>query len=408
MAKGASKLEHYLKQIQDVQEERAFLRLDESIPVLYGFPNKKKIDYRQSSTVNISSGGIAIKVMDAPATVRKRLYNKNEEIHIKVEIPDGDEMVDFLGRIQWATSLDEAQEKDLIGIRFQESRGGARTALMAYALRVKRKKQLVKFSAIGLVFLLLATGIWAVNAQISQEKAENNLEISEKEKQRLKDDIVQLDQRKIELQGELNKNIEVINSQTLLLKQKEDIVQQIEEKIGQKDELLKAKEEAVMQKEVIIKGKENIIAQKEQIITDREKSIKEQEKAIKKTNEEIEKQKKALVEAQRKVKKITSVKAQIENRTFSYMVSAKSEKLYITNKADTYILGTESYGKAREAMKDENYEEAVYFFNQAIKKHPKSAVGYSGLTRALYKGGRKKDSKRTFQKYLSLISESIQ
>lgn len=221
-------LEDYLKRHINIDDARRYLRLPSKIPVLYAFSDKEKkkdMEFRQCHTTNISQGGLAIEVIDAPILIQKKLLRFNKDIFLKIDIPKKEQLIEFTGKIQWYDILQKQMpNRYLIGIKFNNINPDNKIDILSYSLKLIRKKKIARFVVISLCLCVILTGVWAIRANLSKKEVKEKLIVSEDAQRKLRKEVAKLIYRREELERELKKNNNKIIRQNKLLKQLKKII----------------------------------------------------------------------------------------------------------------------------------------------------------------------------------------
>jgi hypothetical protein len=381
-------LEQLLKKAHDLRGRRGYTRIQSLIPIVFGFPlkrSKKSPTFFQANTINISSNGLIMELISPSDDITKKLNTKNQKIILKIEIPERARLIRVEGTVSRVQpEKGENHIKYLAAIRFDKIELDERIMLIAYALRLSRKRTILKAGIILLALGILTTTVWAVQSQHAESSAADKLQYSEKLRLALKKNIDEL--------AIIKKGLE------------EDLVEN-EQKLEEQKSFLSEKEEEILNKEKDIIKKQNQFAEMESTVKEKEVELeKKQEKLL-----EIEvKWENASHDLDQLTNLALKKKAQLqvlENKMYKYMVNAKVEQILLKNSADIKVLMDPNYKKAKQAYDKQSYDKAAGYFKKIAKKHPKSSLGYSGLTRALYKANRETESKQAFQEFLKFLEE---
>lgn len=230
-------IEKYLKKSTDIRGKRKYERLPVSIPIVYSFYDPKKKgtpDFRQCSTVDVSSGGVAIEVLNPPEATAKYLNKANQKIIVSVELPKTDDLVEFTGIIKWVkTEKIKNNVRVLAGIEFVEADLEKSLTILSYALSIKRKQKAVKTAVAALAVLLLGVSVWGSQTLLSKKEVEKKLDVSETARENLKKEVSALADKKIEMDALLKANAEKLDLQS------KDLVRQLEELKKSREEMEK-------------------------------------------------------------------------------------------------------------------------------------------------------------------------
>lgn len=120
-------------------ERRAYVRLEESLPVrlkVAGNPSSKTFT---ATTKNISQGGICLEIQKTQETLLEALSAVNHQIGIDLNtlIPQRNPAASksshwVSGRVDWTCELDEAQQTLLVGLEFKDLTEEARKRIREY------------------------------------------------------------------------------------------------------------------------------------------------------------------------------------------------------------------------------------------------------------------------------------
>lgn len=362
-------LEEYIKKSTDLIGKRKYRRLPTNVPVLYAFTKEeeKKEDFKQAITTDISAGGLGIEIINPPDIIGNKFLLKDKRIIMEIDIPSEEEMIKFTGIIRWKRVVESKKKiKHLIGIEYEKIDPDDKVSILSYALKVNRRKKMVKLSIIALSILIIASTSWGALTQISKNQVEKELKVSEDARSILEKDIQKLIKTKADLDKQVEENTQRIKEKEDLLTKKENQVKNIVITLNEKEKDLK-----------LIKVK-----------------LDEQVVEIAKTNDKLSTMKK--------------LSAQLEERIYVYIVSSDQESVFLTSKSNTAIFDNENYKKALTAMKNNKCTDAVKYYRSAIDSFPDSPIGYSGLTRAYNCLGNYTKSKEAFQGYLKLQQKELE
>ena len=144
--------------------EPKYDRLPVNIPVSYAFPvprKKGEPEFKKSHSIDISSNGIAILIVDIDDDTDKKLSHSGQKILTRFEIPNRSIPVELSGTIKWVkTEKIKTSFQVITGIEFDESDYDKRLVLLSFALSMHRKQKIIRISTIILSVLLLCTAIW--------------------------------------------------------------------------------------------------------------------------------------------------------------------------------------------------------------------------------------------------------
>ncbi|MBN1897311.1 MAG: PilZ domain-containing protein [Spirochaetes bacterium] len=218
------KWEHYLKVQAAKGEARKYMRLPAAIPVLYSFSEFRKdtFDFYQSHTLNISSGGIAIDIIEAPLALQQKLLKLKQFLQLKIDIPGKRDLIEFTGKIQWFRKIDRLHYR--IGVSFFKIINNDKIDILSYSLRQIRKKFFFKASLIILILGLFLTGLWGLGSYQTKEKVKKKLIISEAARHDLVNQIEQLIKKRDTIKTQVDKNQSLISEQNYMIKKLKDIV----------------------------------------------------------------------------------------------------------------------------------------------------------------------------------------
>ena len=354
------KLEDFLVESNDSTGARKFLRLQTNIPVLYHLEKGKDSggQFRQCNSVDISAGGIAIEVFDIPRTVREKLLKHGTVARLRVDLPSSSGLVEFTAKVRWSKTIEQpGVTHDIIGFNFHEIHNNDRISIISYAVALNRRRIVRKYIITTALVLLALSSTWGLFNYFGRKKVARNLEVSEKNREILKGEVEALGEKKEMLASEL------IEATASLEKQKKELT-------GQNEALL------ILQAKLQEKATELAALE-----TGLQQNLKRSEKL------------KAILES-------------FEDRLYKYLVNAEKDDIYISDSRDLQLLKEENFKKAQAAMNDSDYNDAVYYYVEALKKHPDAKIGYSLLARALYKDKRKDSARKSFNKYLRLQYEN--
>ncbi|MBU1078663.1 MAG: PilZ domain-containing protein [Spirochaetes bacterium] len=219
-----SHIEDYLKKRLDSAGKREYLRIPSKIPVLYSFGKGKKSgkdEFRQCYTTNISGGGIAITVIDAPSTLSRMFQKMGQKIALKIEIPRKDKLINCMGAIKWCEIMHEKQVlKHEVGIIFNTIDPNDKIDLLSFAVALIRRKVLAKISMIFLIVSVIVTGVWAMQSNLAKKVIHKKFVISKDIGSKLRQDIISLIRKRDKLQEDLEKNEQDMERQKQLIKER--------------------------------------------------------------------------------------------------------------------------------------------------------------------------------------------
>ena len=98
----------------------------------------------------------------------------------------------------------------------------------------------------------------------------------------------------------------------------------------------------------------------------------------------------------------------LEQNVFNYIVVPENETIFIELTSDFSAFENENYINANKAIEQKNYNEAIRLYKKYIDKNPDSPLGYSGLSRALYRANREVESRAAIKNYLKLLNKKKQ
>ena len=192
-------------------------RLPVNIPVSYSFPVlKKKMvpDFKESHSIDISSNGIAILIVDVDDDASKKLSTPGQKIITRVEVPKVDGFVELGGSVKWVkTEKIKGNFQVITGIEFDETDYDKRLVLLSYALSMHRKQKIIRISTIILSVLLLCSAVWGFRTFVLKQEVEKKLEISEVNRNLLINEIAELQIKKNQIETRLQENENKINIQ---------------------------------------------------------------------------------------------------------------------------------------------------------------------------------------------------
>ncbi len=197
--------------------EPKYDRLPVNIPVSYRFPVPKKkgpFDFRESHSIDISSNGIAILIVDIDDDTNKKLSSHGQKIILRVEVPKAEGAIELNGSIKWVkTEKIKSSFQIITGIEFDEADYDKRLVLLSYALSMHRKQKIIRISTIILSILLLCTAVWGFRTFVLKQAVEKKLEISEVNRNQLKKEIDDLVIKKGQIEIRLEQNKSKIEQQ---------------------------------------------------------------------------------------------------------------------------------------------------------------------------------------------------
>lgn len=257
----------YLKQYVDPKGLRRNLRLPVRIPVLYCI-RSGKCDFREALSVDLSSTGIQIELLDPPKNIHKYLHKTGNKVYLKVDVPGGRYLEKIEGTVRWHRTLQVSHpERHLVGIQFQEISLDGKIELVTYALK-KTFMRRMRLIGLGLVALFMLAGaltalvayqqigyfektlVYSQNSRVKLEKEINSL-ASERNRMRK-----QLMANEAKLQGRLSQMSELILQKERELSSKEKRLQEAREQSGKKEMELANREEAIQLAKSEIRQKE--------------------------------------------------------------------------------------------------------------------------------------------------------
>jgi len=361
-------LENLLKKTADPTNKRKYNRLPVQMPVLYCFLDKKKKkkgEYMECSSIDVSNGGLALQILDPPLELKKKLSINGHRLSLRIDLPGMSDLIEFNGITRWYRGpLAHEKNKAVVGIEFDGIEIENKISILTYALKINRRKRNTKISLGVLAALLIAALALGSFLFISKQDVEQKLVVSEENRLKLKNEIIELIKKKNEMSNELQEIIVKINKQTQII-------------AGQNIELNKTRT----------------------ILT-------EKETRLKKINKEWEEQNVNLALLNNKLEKSQDLAVKLEEKIFLYVVIAEKELIQIGDpkKVDLNIFTDADFKKAETAMDKLNYNMAIRLYKQAIARFPNSPWGYSGLARAYYRLKKEKQSREIFKKYLEQMN----
>lgn len=261
MLSASLNIEKYLKKSTDPTGKRKYDRLPVNIPIVYSFPGSKKKeeqDFRQCSTIDVSSGGLAIQIINPPDDINKKLNNAGQKIVVRVELPKTEELVEFSGIIKWTkTEKFKRHFNVLAGIEFAEGDFDKSLSILSYALSVKRKSKIIKISIITLLILLCGATIWGSKTLVSKQEVEKKLDVSEIDRSNLKKEVSDLIIKKNEMDAALKANADKIELQSRDLAAQMEELKKSKEEMQKNEELIAGFEEKVFDY-VVVSDNESI------------------------------------------------------------------------------------------------------------------------------------------------------
>lgn len=201
------KIEEYLAKYQDPEGKRSHLRLPVSLPVLYAFPGKeRKPEYLEALSIDVSSNGIQIQIIDVPARMKKKFLKRNTRINLKVDLPKRDGLLELKGKICWNHTITESDpERFQIGIEFTPLSLDAKVELLHYALRTARIRKTKKIATTAGIALLVIAFFISGAVLISRKIIYRNYDASQKILEAMEEKAVDLAKEKIRLERELER-----------------------------------------------------------------------------------------------------------------------------------------------------------------------------------------------------------
>jgi tetratricopeptide (TPR) repeat protein len=237
MISSSLNLEKYLKKSDDPTSKRKYDRLPVNIPIIYSFYDPKKKgtpDFRQCSTVDVSSSGLAIQIINPPDETNKYLNTPKQKIVMSVDIPKSDDLIEFTGTIKWVkTEKIKKNFKVLAGVEFDEADLDKSLNILSYAISIRRKQKAIKISIIALSILLVGVTIWGSVTLSAKKEVVQKLDISEADRSNLKKEVDALINKKNELDTLLKSNADKLELQSA------DLAKQMEELKKSKEDLEK-------------------------------------------------------------------------------------------------------------------------------------------------------------------------
>jgi hypothetical protein len=166
----------YLKDSQDPADKRRRIRLPVVMPVMFGFPSAAECDFRQAMSLDISSSGIQIELLDpSPATLEK-ITKKDETVSLRFDMPKRKGLLNAEGKVCWQKEVQAADHLRLrVGIEFLPISLNSQIELMTYAVGLARRKMIGRISlTVGAVLLVLSviagTAVFVSRAVIQQDR----------------------------------------------------------------------------------------------------------------------------------------------------------------------------------------------------------------------------------------------
>lgn len=172
-------ISEYLKQNIDPKGKRKKLRMPLQIPVLYSCA-KGKQDYREALSIDLSSMGIQIEVIDPSPPIKKVINKNGSHLKLKIDIPNKKYLDAIDGTIRWHTQTGlNNPERFRIGILFDKIGLDEKIELISYALRLAllRRLRIAGFALIGI--LILGSVIWVGKLYHENNRVQMKLNYSE-------------------------------------------------------------------------------------------------------------------------------------------------------------------------------------------------------------------------------------
>jgi uncharacterized protein (DUF1330 family) len=177
-------IEEYIQKSKDIASRREFSRLPTKIPVTWYFPDSEEeelTNHYTSNTIDISSGGLKLKIISPDEKVVSLLYTKNQKIFLKIKIKKDSKVINVLGTIvRVKTEKKGSIVNYLTAVQFNKIDLEARISLINHAIRLSRKRI---YKWIGIVFLvigILTGSMWGIKT-ILDKKAIEKYEASAEE-----------------------------------------------------------------------------------------------------------------------------------------------------------------------------------------------------------------------------------
>lgn len=209
---------------------------------------RKKHEFRQAVTEDVSNDGLSIKLVDAPENLRQKISKIDTIVEFHLTIPGDKKRTENLkGEIKNIQSKEEGGQKiDILGLRFIDIPNEIRSKLVHAAHSKLQKKIKQKISIGAAVILIVGLAAFASVMIYSKKKVEKKLTISEEHR-------LQLAEEKNTLIDDVKK---LQKMKTMLAKQTEEINQKMKAMIEREKALditIKKKEKRIREMEGMVK-----------------------------------------------------------------------------------------------------------------------------------------------------------
>ena len=200
------KITEYLKDFQDSAGKRRRMRLPVMLPVLYGFATTAGSDFRQAMSVDISSSGIQIEVLDPSPEIALALGRKDSLMSMKFDMPERKELLETTGKLCWVHEIKAVKHRRLrVGVEFLPISLNGQIELMSHALLIARRRLWGKIGIYTGTGLLCVALIAASAIYISRNVIHQDLNASDRILEKMQNKVNELAKQKVEMEQELQR-----------------------------------------------------------------------------------------------------------------------------------------------------------------------------------------------------------
>ncbi|GEM_PF-4831432 len=333
----------YLRQYTDSKGARRNKRMPVRIPVLYCF-QKRKEDFRESFSVDLSASGIQIELIDPVETIHEKFVQRGSPVRLKIDVPGGRYLEEIAGVVRWHKVLHASKpSRYLVGIRFNRISLDQKIELVSYALRQVFMRRM---KVVGIAFMaavLIFGSISALSIYMQKKEMRKDLVYSEVLRQNLEKEINRLANERKQMKRQL-----------LITEVK------LKNKLSKMTNILSQKERELMAKDADVTDAISLARQKEEEL----KKLREQ---------------RSLAEEQG-IEEF-SVPQVFPKNVVTYEKEIAVDPLAIT---------------AKKEMAKKRYSNAEQYYTKLVEKYPDSLFATRLLFQALKKQGKQEEADRVY------------
>lgn len=160
------------KKLPPESERRKYLRLDTVFPVQFRLLSLQSetplSEWLQGFTNDIGKGGLCLKVNNLPSNLTELVNNKQARLSLEIDIPLKAIPVTALANIAWVGEVDEASNKYLIGLSYDQINNDDNRRIVTYG-RIRRSI----FPVMAALVIILGLGFGA-NTYINYKLVKGN------------------------------------------------------------------------------------------------------------------------------------------------------------------------------------------------------------------------------------------